>query len=665
MNYRPDIDGLRAIAVSTVVLFHAGASIFSGGYIGVDVFFVISGYLITGIINNEIVSGKFSLANFFERRIRRIFPALFFMIAVTSLFASIFMMPKDLMDFSKSLVATVFSGSNMLFWWQSGYFDGAAEAKPLLHTWSLAVEEQFYLVFPISLAMAYRFFPKRIMIVLVSAIVLTFVLSVVFMKISPISSFYLAPLRAWELLIGSMIALAKPPEFKKQIYRDALSVAGLAAIIVPAILYTKLTPFPAQGALLPVLGSAAIIFAGVNGTSLVGRMLALRPVVFVGLLSYSFYLWHWPALVIYEYVLIDELTPLQSAMAVTFAFFMAYVSWKFVERPFRSKTGVFNRQSKVFGAAFATVFVAAALGGGLLLAEGMPSRFSPETRKILAASSSFTDRMSKCSGRTELQLDPKGGCVIGESPTPTGFLIGDSHADAMTGAVQAISKDTGMSFYYGVDASCPPLLGVGTDAACIDNNRKRLDFIARHPEITTVVVVSRWTSYTHGRAVDFGPAESNEQLPSLVLQTGEILPRFSKEASGHFQDGLTAMVKRLVAMKKNVIVVYPIPETGYNIPTTLARMVDQGRRPEDFTRPADYYRSRHRDTFAMLDGLPYGAHLKAFHPEKDICKGKRCMVYARGEVLYWDDDHLSIEGAKFLARSLEKTLLSFRQDLPG
>lgn len=659
MNYRPDIDGLRAIAVSLVVLFHAGLPILSGGYVGVDVFFVISGFLITGIINNEIVSGKFNFRNFFERRIRRIFPALFFMIFVTTVLASIFMMPRDLMDYAKSLVATVLSGSNMLFWWQSGYFDGAAEAKPLLHTWSLAVEEQFYLVFPLILVLLHRFWAEQIKPVLVIAIALSFALSVALVEVSPTSSFYIAPLRAWELLIGAMLALAGPAWVTKRLARELVAAVGMIAIVAAAVLYTKLTTFPAQGALLPVLGSAAIILAGSSGTTLVGRLLSRRPVVFVGLLSYSFYLWHWPALVLAEYVAIDELAPVQSAIAVSVALLMAYISWQFVENPFRSKAGLIKTQGAVFASAAATVVLSIGLGGAILVAQGLPSRFSPDVTRILAASESLTDRMATCSGQVEKQLDPKGGCVIGSNPRPTGFLMGDSHGDAMTGAVQAVSKAKGMSFYYGVDASCPPLLGVGTGAQCIANNQRWLDFIRKHPEIRTVIIASRWTSYTHGRAVDFGPAESNEQLPYLILENGRTLPRFSDRATRAMQTGITGMVDALLKLDRDVVIVYPIPETGYNIPTTLARMVSQGRAPRDFTRPFSYYVQRQRSTFRILDALPYGPHLKPLHPEQRLCAKGQCQVYSDGEVLYWDDDHLSLEGARLLYPDLMAAISSF------
>lgn len=204
-----------------------------------------SGYLITRITKKEIFSAKLSFRNFFERRIRRIFPALFFMIFVTTALASIFMMPRDLMDYAKSLVAIVLSGSNMLFWWESSYFDGAAEAKPLLHTWSLAVEEQFYLAFPLIFVLLHRFVLRWIQPVLVVAIVLSFGLSAAFMEISPTSSFYIAPLRAWELLIGAMLALASQARIGNAMLRELVAGAGLVAILASPVLYTKLTTFPA------------------------------------------------------------------------------------------------------------------------------------------------------------------------------------------------------------------------------------------------------------------------------------------------------------------------------------------------------------------------------------------------------------------------------------
>jgi peptidoglycan/LPS O-acetylase OafA/YrhL len=289
-SYRRDIDGLRGIAVLLVLAFHLGTSKCSGGFIGVDVFFVISGYLISSIILSEISASRFSLLSFYERRIRRIAPALFVMMLVTSLLAYKFFLPAELEQFAKSLLASTFSISNLYFFHQSGYFEGPAAMKPLLHTWSLAVEEQFYIFLPLFLIAVRRFFPDRQRVLILSVAIASFCVSVWGAFHDPSRTFYLAHSRAWELLLGTLIALDMFPRFSNAIWRNAASMAGLSSILLAAVIYDRTTPFPGAAALVPCLGAALIIAAGRSGPSIVSRLLSLSPIVFVGMISYSLYL---------------------------------------------------------------------------------------------------------------------------------------------------------------------------------------------------------------------------------------------------------------------------------------------------------------------------------------------------------------------------------------
>jgi peptidoglycan/LPS O-acetylase OafA/YrhL len=257
LKYRAEIDGLRALAVVPVILFHAGFELFSGGFVGVDVFFVISGYLITTILIEDIENKRFSIVSFYERRARRILPALFFVMLVCIPFAWLWMLPSQMKDFSQSLVAVSLFASNILFWRESGYFDVSTEEKPLLHTWSLAVEEQYYVLFPIFLLLAWRFGKNRVFWMIVAMAAISLLLSEWGWRNKPESNFYLAPTRAWEILAGSIAAFMV--QWKEVRKNNALAILGLAAIVFSIFFYNEATPFPSVYALVPVLGVFLII----------------------------------------------------------------------------------------------------------------------------------------------------------------------------------------------------------------------------------------------------------------------------------------------------------------------------------------------------------------------------------------------------------------------
>src|SRR5258708_7906370 len=296
-HYRADIDGLRAVAVLLVFAYHLGTARVRGGFVGVDVFFVISGYLIGSIILSEIDSGKFSLLSFYERRVRRILPALFVALAVCAVLAYKFFLPAELDEFAKSFLAATFSFSNVFFYHQAGYFEGPAAMKPLLHTWSLAVEEQFYIFLPLFLLAVRRYSLAVRRNIVMAVTICSFIISAWGAFKNPDATFYLAHTRAWELLLGTLLALDFIPHFSGRSWRNFLSAAGLTMILASAVLYEKTTPFPGLAAAVPCFGAALIIAAGRDGSSFVGTALSLRPVVFIGMISYSLYLWHWPLIV--------------------------------------------------------------------------------------------------------------------------------------------------------------------------------------------------------------------------------------------------------------------------------------------------------------------------------------------------------------------------------
>ena len=344
MQYRPEIDGLRALAVLPVILFHAGFQVFAGGYIGVDVFFVISGYLITSILLADIEGGEFSLAKFYERRARRILPALIFVLLACIPFAWAWMLPGQLQDFSAALLAVSLFGSNIWFWQHSGYFDSAAEENPLLHTWSLAVEEQYYLLFPIFLLLAWRFGRGKLVWLMLALALLSLLLSEWGWRNAPSANFYLAPSRAWELLAGSITAYWVRNYGLRE--SNALSAVGLMGILIPIFFYDHTLPFPGLLALPPVIGTALICLSA-GPTTITARVLSLRWLVAIGLISYSAYLWHQPLFAFARIKLVDPSMLVMSTLSIV-ALVMAYLSWRFVEQPFRANSGLVTRQSTVF-----------------------------------------------------------------------------------------------------------------------------------------------------------------------------------------------------------------------------------------------------------------------------------------------------------------------------
>ncbi len=449
-RYRPDIDGLRAIAVLAVIGSHAGVSWLAGGFTGVDIFFVISGYLICGIIFREIAAGTFSVARFYERRIRRILPALLVMLFAVTVLASWLLLPGELIRFARTLLATLFSGSNFVFWREAGYFDTNAIFKPLQHTWSLGVEEQFYLLLPPFLLLLALFSSRTSRILLIATAAVSFAVSVYLCFTDSISAFYLAPLRAWELLVGALISGDALPKLRTRTAREAASLGGLALILLPIYFLRDTRFFPGALALPSCLGAALIIAAGETGPSLAGRVLSLRPIVFIGLISYSVYLWHWPLFVFQHTDLLFVPGRLQgqgitTPILVALSLLLGYLSWRFIEQPFRSRPQKIARRTVLILTGSGTLaLTTAALA--VILTHGLPQRFPPPA----LAMSHYLDfepgalwRQDTCFitpavSVTQYQSDV---CLAQHPDHKSLLLAGDSHAASLYPGLLAALPD--------------------------------------------------------------------------------------------------------------------------------------------------------------------------------------------------------------------------------
>ena len=448
MKYRAEIDGLRALAVLPVILFHAGFEWISGGFIGVDVFFVISGYLITTLIISEMAEGKFSIVNFYERRARRIIPALFFVMTSCLPFAWLWLLPGDLKDFGQSLVAVSTFSSNILFWREGGYFGTAAELKPLLHTWSLAIEEQYYMLFPIFLMLTWRFGIKWILILLS----IVFLISLGFAQwgvyISPTGTFFLLPTRGWEILVGVFTAfyLYYNSHLQSHMVNQVLSLLGFGMIVYSIIAFNETTPFPSLYALIPTIGTGLLILCAVPKTY-VHKLLSVKFIVGIGLISYSTYLWNQPLLAFARHRVLGELSDLTLIILCVASLAMAWFSWKFIETPFRSKTKVSRKSIFKFSLIFTLFF--SLTGLWLHNNNGAIGYYPKEKQKVLK---SFINPSEYVNGRhKKIKL-----LEFSKSNDKKDILIiGDSHSEDLVNAVfeAGLNNDMEFSSYY-ISVAC-------------------------------------------------------------------------------------------------------------------------------------------------------------------------------------------------------------------
>jgi peptidoglycan/LPS O-acetylase OafA/YrhL len=500
MKYRADIDGLRAIAVIPVVLFHSGVPFFSGGYVGVDVFFVISGYVIGSRLVEEIEADRYSVLTFYERRIRRIFPALFLMISLSYLAALILMLPDQMMDFSRGVAATAVFISNIFFWRNSGYFAAAALDKPLLHTWSLSIEEQFYILIPVVLSFSLKLGRSWAFWLFALGASISFSLCCYFTERAATADFFLLPTRAWELLLGVLIVLRSPFRIKTRLAKEFLAICGILLIALAVVSYSDLTPFPGFSTLLPCAGAAIVIIAGAGQyPTFVENILGSRPINQIGLMSYSLYLAHWPVIVFFRYALLRNITGWLIVVVITTSLALGYLSWRYVELPFRSGS---RRQPRwvVFGASACLLTTIASLGLLGVASSGFPSRYPnflllPSSDKLLQdvwlRGSCFLEGDQK-------PTDWKGDiCIRTHGNKPNALLWGDSFAaHYMPGLIKNQDGLSHNIVQYNF-AGCPPIISYrsfATGHSCSDFNSQVLDVIHKY-KIDAVVISSRWDLY--------------------------------------------------------------------------------------------------------------------------------------------------------------------------
>jgi len=642
-RYRPEVDGLRAVAVLVVVLYHARLHC-PGGYVGVDVFFVISGFLITSLIWKDLESGRFTFAHFWERRARRIVPALVVVTIATLMAGWFLLLPADFKNLGQASASQAVFGANIYYWHDSGYFAGAAEEKPLLHTWSLAVEEQFYMLMPFLLWGVFRFMALRsraaVISILSVAFTFSFALSVYGVIHFPYATFYLLPTRAWELLLGALVAFLTPRSLSwlgRRWLLELLALAGLALIIIPVFTYTTETPFPGLAALPPCLGTALVIRANErsNGKipTAIGAALATRPVVFIGLISYSLYLWHWPFLAFSRYVALEPLSLGYTVAVVGLGFLLAVLSWRYVETPFRERK---------IGASSKSVFLYAGTGlcivliGGLLCItmKGFPQRIPKQAQEIddAKADLAFMNQVTTDDVRAG-KLVPIG---VADPALPPALLVwGDSHAMAALPAVDDFLKEQGLAGRAVTRAATAPVLnlGMGRHDAVADFSDAVISYI-RSQRIPTVILIGRWEGYT----------------------------RSGRAAADSFGASLLATIRRLVAIGTSPWIMLDVPIHSVDVPRVLSRAVTFHADIASFYTKAaaiDEFDTIPPQTIAEIEA----ACGQILDPKPRFLDptGQHYIFQANGVVLYRDKDHLTTRGAKLMLLPLFREKLTLRR----
>lgn len=660
-GYRPDIDGLRMIAVMSVVLCHLGVPGFAGGYVGVDVFFVISGFLITGILARELDADRFSLLGFYERRARRILPALIVVLVAAFAGTLVLLYPDATRDFGRAALATLLFASN-LYYFQAGtdYFGAAAEYSPLTHTWSLAVEEQYYILFPLLLAALHRYARRWTVLAIAGLSVLSFIAAAMLVRTDAMAAFFLPHARAWELGLGALIALRLPPLPGGARAREGLGALALLLILVPILLYDAKTPFPGIAALPTCLGTAILITladprrAGAAPTR-VAAMLSLRPFVAIGLISYSLYLWHWPIIAFLRHRLgTTELgfTPAIAALALAMA--LATLSYFFVERPFRRGPPRGFGRTQIFALSGMAISGLAAAAGLLVAMGGLPGRYPAPLLAAVSLDEMREAERARCFNRSVSD----GLCHFGASTAATAeaevLLWGDSHALALMEGVARAAATAEVTGAFAGRQACPPLIGAyradrEAGPACAAFNAEILGWLDAHPQVHTVILSARWALTAEGTRA---PGEAGG--PAILIKEGATRsgPGQPAENFAIYGGAVEATVSALRARGRRVIIVGSVPEIGWNVPQHLARHLRWGDALPAAPGRSDVARRLARSDTLLIDlarrsGATYVSVADRLCP--DVCR-----VAVDGKPLYFDDDHLSRLGAVF---ALYDTLL--------
>jgi peptidoglycan/LPS O-acetylase OafA/YrhL len=640
--YRPDLDGLRAVAVLSVIAFHLSPKLLRGGYLGVDIFFVLSGYLITNIIWREALNGRFSIARFYERRVRRIMPALLVTLIAVSACAIALLLPIDLKGYAKSVFASLAFVANVYFWRDTDYFSQQAQEKPLLHVWSLGIEEQFYIVFPLLVILCIKW-RRSALLPLASALVLLSLLANIFCLRHGAEwpAFYLLPMRAWELGTGALLALAPSAKAAGPLLRHTLALLAAVLLLTGLAFNGVLSPASVPAALSVVIGTALAINLGSIGGSWLTQVLSATALVWVGLISYSLYLWHWPILVFAWYYLVrDSLSPVESLIAVSLMFALAGLSWRFVERPFRDRSMKIGRVLVWVGCGSAAVALTA---GAVLAWNGFPLRFSADVARVNSA----VGAEYRCGLTAYISFGAMHACAMSlPSHNPedaTVALFGNSHAQMYAPLVSEILQANHERGILVPLNSCKPMPDLNGSKRCMALAAMDLHAIEATQGIRIVILSMSWD-------------------PPTLTPTGAV-------PKGHETEFLIASLDRLIddlkQHGKTVVLVGPLATPETEEPSIVARqMAFHHRVDEPVSVPEQTFMAKQGEILAHYSAR---GDILFIRPDRVQCELGTCDYIRDGASIFADYSHVA-EAALPLFRpvfepALRQAFLS--ANLPG
>lgn len=630
INYRPDIDGLRAIAVIAVVIFHFFPSFLKGGFGGVDVFFVISGYLVTSIIYKGIANNSFSFSSFYIKRVKRLFPSLILVLISCLIFGYYFLVASEFTQLGKHTFSGALFIQNIILFFESGYFDGSSDLKPLLHLWSLCIEEQFYFIWPVTILSLYKLGPLKFRNSILTIFIISLLMSVTLTRSYQSFSFFLLPTRLWELALGGVLIFIekKLPRYSTKPY---LSYLGLIIIIASFFILTPGRNFPGYQALLPTLGTVLVIISSPSAP--INKFLSKKAIVYIGLISYPLYLWHWPV-VSFTYLLFPETIPESyKVLLVTASFLLAIITYELLEKPIKKLANSISVAVTICGILFAV----AIWGGYIFLQNGLPNRF-PHIEKIHESKKAFVDSIkTQQADECRKQFIDVEICLISDpNIPPTVLLIGDSHANHLYPGLKKYYDKRGENILLLARSGTSPLYNTVSKRTPETNLDDVFDFFLKNPTIQTIILNAFWSNYY--------------ELKGAYLANGKryknvIYNRTNSELQSQeqiFEAGLDTTFQMLLKSNKKVIFIYDIPIPTKDPLSCVSRPHLEKNDLCSYTKKDILNQNGYR---IVVDKLVKKYAINIFDPWNYMCNESVCKLVTDSKVLYSDYHHLSITGS--------------------